>query len=113
MHTILGPKPPKAARDDYDRFRGLAGTALGQEVPFEEVAAATEALWIAISAVSKPATDQRLSSAALLQPFRWGPAYPCTCKMNSDCHGQRKPLLVQLNQLKRHCSVTHHCLLDD
>ena len=70
LHVLLGSKPPKAARDDYDRFRNLAGSCLGEEVPFEEVAAVAEGLWDTISSVPKSNNDQRLSSAALLQPFR-------------------------------------------
>lgn len=70
LHAVLGQRPPKAARDDYDRYRNLAGSCLGEEVPFEEVSAASEALWKAISAVPKSLSEQRLSSAALLQPYR-------------------------------------------
>lgn len=70
MHVVLGAKPPKAARDDYDRFLNMAGSCLGREAPSAEVAAAAEALWKAISSVPRIQTEQRLSSAALLQPYR-------------------------------------------
>ncbi len=70
IHVVLGSKHPKAARDDYDRFLTMTGSCLGGDIPSAELAAAAEALWNAISSVSK-AKQERLSAAALLQPYRY------------------------------------------
>ena len=71
LHVILGPKPPKAARDDFDRFLNLTGSCLGGEIPSAELAAAAEALWNAISSAPKPDKQERMSAAALLKPYRY------------------------------------------
>lgn len=70
LHIVLGSKPPKAARDDYDKFLRLVGGCMGDQTPFDEVAAAAEALWNAISDVPIADPEKRLSPAALLQPYR-------------------------------------------
>ena len=70
MHQVLGERPPKAARGDYTRFRELVGAALGGETPFEELNAATRAMWVAISRVPKGDPSSRLSAATLLKPYR-------------------------------------------
>ena len=68
---MLGPKPPKAARDDYDRCLRLVGTALRGETPFEDVEAAAEALLQALATVPVPAKgSSRLSTATQLRPHR-------------------------------------------
>ena len=71
LHVVLGSKPPKAARDDYDRFLNLTGSCLGGELPSAELAAASEALWNAIALVPKAGKQERMSAAALLQPYRY------------------------------------------
>lgn len=75
LHVLLGSKPPKAARDDYDRFLNLTGRCLGGDIPSAELAAAAEALWNAINAVPKADQQSRLSAAALLQPYRCPDVY--------------------------------------
>ena len=87
MHVLLGSKPPKAARDDYDRFLILTGRCLGGDIPSAELAAAAEALWNAINAVSKANQQSRLSAAALLQPYRCPHLYlhsKCTALPRND-----------------------------
>jgi hypothetical protein len=73
MHKVLGIRPPKVAKGDYTRFRELVGAALGGETPFEELEAATRAVWVAILGVPESDTSSRLSAATLLKPFRWDP----------------------------------------
>ena len=70
--AILGAKPPKAARDEYDRFLKAVGGCLGGEAPFDEVSDSARAVWGALQRVPQPAAkvQARLSATARTKPQR-------------------------------------------
>ena len=70
--AFIGAKPPKAARDEYDRFLKAVGGCLGGEAPFDEVSESARAVWGALLRIPQPAAkaQARLSAAARAKPHR-------------------------------------------